>query len=226
MQKEPELELLTEWKTRDRLAKEKEVLNFYVSGHPLNDFLPFVGPLSTIELNDYGNKMIDQDLRICGMITDIQKKMDKRNKTFAIIKFEDLKGKAECIFWSDKLNKYNDHITEDNVLVVIGKSELANDMIKMIASEVYTLEQAVKKFAKGYKIWIDVNEDFDSLLDQMKNDACNPKKSVAKIIFNIFDKESNLRKMYIAENVKIGVDLETTKKLTRIFGNKSVSILT
>jgi DNA polymerase-3 subunit alpha len=95
---------LEEWSKDDRLAHEKELLGFYVTGHPLDKFR---GVLDSDKYNRIG--LIDEieleDPRarypIAGMIRSIESRMTKAGKAFGILTIEDFTGSCEVMLWSE-----------------------------------------------------------------------------------------------------------------------------
>jgi DNA polymerase-3 subunit alpha len=95
---------LEEWSKDDRLAHEKELLGFYVTGHPLDKFR---GVLDSEKYNRIG--LIDEieleDPRarypIAGMIRSIESRMTKAGKAFGILTIEDFTGSCEIMLWSE-----------------------------------------------------------------------------------------------------------------------------
>ena len=100
----PATNALEEWSKDDRLAHEKELLGFYVTGHPLDKFR---GVLDSDKYNRIG--LIDEieleDPRarypIAGMIRSIESRMTKAGKAFGILTIEDFTGSCEVMLWSE-----------------------------------------------------------------------------------------------------------------------------
>jgi DNA polymerase-3 subunit alpha len=100
----PVTNALEEWSKDDRLAHEKELLGFYVTGHPLDKFR---GVLDSDKYNRIG--LIDEiELHnpkerypIAGMIRSIESRMTKAGKAFGILTIEDFTGSCEVMLWSE-----------------------------------------------------------------------------------------------------------------------------
>ena len=95
---------LEEWSKDDRLAHEKELLGFYVTGHPLDKFRGIIdsdkykciGLIDEIELEDPRARY-----PIAGMIRSIESRMTKAGKAFGILTIEDFTGSCEVMLWSE-----------------------------------------------------------------------------------------------------------------------------
>ncbi len=224
---EPTLPEVPEWSDREKLDKEKEMLSFYVSGNPLDEYWPYVQSLASFGLEESTSPAIGKNTRIVGLVSSIRKRMDRRNNTIAFVMIEDFKGKAECIFWSDSFARWGKYLQEGRVLVLCGKSETDDDLIKMVVEEVVPIEDTLKRFAKGYKIWIDlanenISEESIRSLKAMNGDF----DTNSKMVFNIYNSANGYKTAYNIYDARIPLRHESVKKLGKIFGIKNIGILT
>ena len=224
--KEPELPKVKEWSGGKKLAKEREYLNFYISGHPLHSRYPHVNKFSTIKFNEIESKLIGQNVMVCGIISEIDIKRNKKDQNFAIITFEDLTGKGECILWNKTYSEYQDILEKDGIFVFEGKSELNSDMLRILVEKVTPIEKAVIKYAKGYRIMLPRNDDSTEKLRRMRNEYCVDKKSKTKVLFQIYGSNRDDLRSYISYDVNIPLNDEYSMKLLKLFGGKNVSFLT
>lgn len=221
---EPTLKEVPEWSQKEKLAKEKEVLEYYVSGHPLNEYFPVINSFQTLKLGDHESQLIGNNVRVCGIITGVNEKMDKKQKTFAFVRLEDFTGYAECLLWSDVYNSNIEKLYEGAVVMFIGKSELEQEKLKITVNEVLTIDEMIKSLAEGYKLIIKLNADSCNLLDSLKKYLCTDLNARTKILFHLVGNEKVIN--YIAEDVSIALDKNKLKELTELFGIKNVLFLT
>jgi DNA polymerase III subunit alpha len=100
----PAVNAVEEWSKDDRLAHEKELLGFYVTGHPLDKFR---GILDSDKYNRIG--LIDEielinpreRYPIAGMVRSLETRMTKAGKPFGILTVEDFTGSCEVMLWSE-----------------------------------------------------------------------------------------------------------------------------
>src|SRR5438045_8934874 len=89
---------LTEWPHHELLAHEKELLGFYVTGHPLTPFAPI---LEKYTLNNTANlaQLPNRSLtRIGGLIAAVQSGFSKKSgKPYAMVTLEDLEGSVQIL---------------------------------------------------------------------------------------------------------------------------------
>ncbi|OYW76624.1 MAG: DNA polymerase III subunit alpha [Verrucomicrobia bacterium 12-59-8] len=108
------------WTTDEVLAFEKELLGFYVSGHPLDSYRGHFdsskhAKIAAIEEIDTKEKA--QSISIAGIMSQLEVRYSKRdNRPFATCKFEDFTGQVEMMCWSDDYEKLKDVLADGAVL--------------------------------------------------------------------------------------------------------------
>ncbi len=113
------------WTQDEILAAERELLGFYVSGHPLDAYH------SLITSSKYKNVADIQDLKerrkydFAGRLAVVEKRFTKKaGKPFAILTFEDFTGQAEVMVWPEAFDKSVDLLVTGNVVVIHAKVEV------------------------------------------------------------------------------------------------------
>ncbi len=110
------------WSTDEVLGFEKELLGFYVSGHPLDSYR---GHFDSVKLTkiaaieEIDTKEKAQTIFIAGILSQLEVRYSKRdNKPFATFKFEDFTGQVEMMSWSDEYEKLKDVLANGAVLAL------------------------------------------------------------------------------------------------------------
>ena len=138
------VEALPEWDARERLAKEKEVLGFFVSGHPLDPLRPtlLALPLQNAEsLKDCPDR---SEARTVGIITAIKQKLDSRERTMAFLTVEDYLGSYEVVVFGSVYEQYGLKLAVDAILGFEGKSNLMESgEAKLLLDRVYSVDEAL-----------------------------------------------------------------------------------
>lgn len=119
-------EVRVQWSEEEYLAQEKDLLGFYVTGHPLDRFR------ATIEAGKYRKVSEVQSLKVnpkithrfAGIIQEVRVKYTKREgKPFAILFFEDFSGNIELMAWNEVYEQCKSHLVKGAVIVLTGKVE-------------------------------------------------------------------------------------------------------
>ena len=154
----PALSPAPPWPESEKLAREKSVLGFFVSGHPLLRYQQEISEFATIRFGELANFRNSSTVRACGIVTSVKKKIDKRNNTMAFVGLEDFTGKGECIVFSDPYAKYQSLLQPDAMVLVVGKGEVNGDLLKILVNEVYPMDKVREKFTKSIILSIDLND--------------------------------------------------------------------
>ncbi|MST93979.1 MAG: DNA polymerase III subunit alpha [Pedosphaera sp.] len=146
---------LPEWPQHELLAHEKELLGFYVTGHPLTPFAPILEKYclaNTAKLAELPNRSLT---RIGGMIGTVQHMIAKKSgKPYAKFTLEDLEGSALVMCWNENYDKFRELLEPNKAVMVIGEVDKGDDKdkqggeLKIIPQEIMPLEDAPKKFTK------------------------------------------------------------------------------
>ncbi len=140
---------LPEWPQHEVLAHEKELLGFYVTGHPLTPHattLERYGLATTATLAEVSNRTLT---RIGGMIAAVQQGVSKKsNKPYLIATLEDLEGSVQLLCLNENYDKYRDLLTLNRAVLVIGEVNTGEDKPKLFPQEIMPLEEAPKRYTK------------------------------------------------------------------------------
>src|SRR5687767_5040966 len=108
------------WTEAERLAKEKEVLGFFISGHPLQRFkdeVELFGTRTTATLGEWN----EHQASIGAVVTAVKRQISKKTgKEYARLVLEDFHGTAEAIVFPDAWAKLNQVIVPDGALLLTG----------------------------------------------------------------------------------------------------------
>ena len=116
----PMLPNVAPWTESIRLAKEKEILGFYTSGHPLEPFTVECELFSTHKVSDLG-KWSSDPMSLCVVVTQIKRQVSKRTSAeFARLTIEDFSGSAEVLVFPEKWSALSDQVKTDIPILLKG----------------------------------------------------------------------------------------------------------
>ncbi len=152
----PELKDIPEWSNSEKLAQEKLMLGYYVSGHPLDKYRDELGCFTSHRIGDLSQVPDDREVTIGGIVATVKTNIDKRGNTMAFVTVEDYSGSVELIFFSDCYDKSKeDTVTEKMVLVTGRIATREGEAPKIIASDLYPMEKLTERFSCQLVIKID-----------------------------------------------------------------------
>lgn len=117
---EPTLPDLPPWTDRERWAKEKDALGFYVTGHPLSEFREELRLFATSSTDRVADLPDESEVQIGGIVTQIRSQLDKRGQMMAFFTLEDFSGTIECLCFADPYARAGKNLLTDALVLVSG----------------------------------------------------------------------------------------------------------
>lgn len=140
---------LPEWPQHELLAHEKELLGFYVTGHPLTPYAPILEKYclnTTANLAELPNRSLT---RIGGLIAAAQHGISKKNgKPYSMVTLEDLEGSVQVLVMNENYDKFRSLLEVNKAILVVGEVSTSEDKPKIFPQEIIPLDDAPKKYTK------------------------------------------------------------------------------
>jgi DNA polymerase-3 subunit alpha len=156
---QPDLPQVEEWNRFDKLSREKELLGYYISGHPLEKYRSEVESFSHPQIEGLEDLPDGASVKLCGIITSVRKQLTKKGDMMAIVKLEDFTGSVEILFFQKSLDKFGPLLAPDSMVSVSGRvSTKEEEAVKIIGEDALPLEQARAAFTRSLQITLDTSE--------------------------------------------------------------------
>ncbi|MEX0769167.1 MAG: DNA polymerase III subunit alpha [Balneolaceae bacterium] len=154
---EPRLRDKDPWTTIERLNRERELIGFYLSGHPLDKYREDIYLFSSHSLEPESlNKLeVKSTVRVIGIITAVKEVNDRKGRPFAFIQLEDLKGSVEVIAFNEIYDRNLGKLQADTIVMVEGQIDKRDAQPKIIAKQFERVENLREKFQ--HKLELTVN---------------------------------------------------------------------
>ena len=163
------------WTEHELLALEKEVLGFYVSGHPLakyKDELKYYSTngLAHVPVNGNGGSR----MRVAGIIANVRRLVSKAQKSpYARFKLEDLEGEIDCVVFPKTYAKAGipEMLSVNKMVVVSGRLNQQvgdNPSNELIVEEILPLEKAREQLVKAMVIQVSTAALEDKVIEKLK----------------------------------------------------------
>ena len=160
---------------------EKELLGVYVSSHPLNDLLTDdVGQITSIV--EARELPAGQTVRLIGMINAVRRVTTRKNRSMAIVAFEDLGGAGELVVFPNTYDQVGPQLVEGAIADISAKTDLRNDQVQFICESFTTEIQRIERPVAGRQVMvtvpisgaiardIDLLQDIDGVLREFPGD--------------------------------------------------------
>ncbi len=219
----PSLRDASPWTEVEKLQREKSVLGFYVSGHPLLRHREEVEAFATVMLGEPEKAKAQASIRVFGIVTEVKKKIDKRGNTMAFVTIEDFTGKADCIVFSDPYRKFQDLLDPGSLVCVSGKNDGNEDAVKVIVQDVMPVEEARKKFTRKVMLKVDLDASSE---DQMKSLASVLERYEGECpcYIHVTGGSSGRQSVYLSRKFKVQPSPEFSAAVRNVLGDGSVML--
>ena len=160
---------MAEWPKNQILAYEKEVLGFYISGHPLAHYKIEVEKFADFTSRTLQMAIEGQEVKVIGIVQNIRLTVTRRtNERMAIVKLEDIDGLIEVVIFPSTYVNVAHYLKEGEILMVIGRMSIREDVANIVANDIKKIEE-VYRLIKGIKIDINANriKDFTQFREKL-----------------------------------------------------------
>lgn len=153
---------------RDLLKHEKELLGFYVSGHPMNDYIGLAESINTCP-EHWLLKLPDRDdFRFCGIISGITKKLSKKdNRPWAFFNLVTRKATFQINLYADGFEEHG-HLLEEERPCLIQGAVLNREDTRLMATSVSPLDNALPGLIKRICWVLDPQKDCETFLADLR----------------------------------------------------------
>lgn len=151
-----ELPDIDDWSEKTKLANEKEVLGFYISGHPLKQFEELLASNASAKIEHLQSKNREV-VTVGGIVTGMRRMRTKADKPMAVFHLEDDTGSVETVVFPDVFDDIARRLDNDEVVLVTGRSENDADNARLVATSIIPLSQVRPKDPNAIKLTIDLD---------------------------------------------------------------------
>jgi len=215
---EPKLPEITPWEAKHRLAKEREVLGFYLTDHPLRKYEIEYRSFATVHLGETETYNYTESVRACGVVTEVRTKIDKRGNQMVFFKLDDFSGSCECLMFSKVYKTCEDLIIPESTILVAGRLESSGDAVKLHVDEALSLDDVKQKLTKRIGIIVDTSLHDRSKISDVKKLMEEYDGSMPVLV--CLREEGINREFHI--NYKISFNSEFIPKIKKLLGEESV----
>lgn len=136
---------IREWPEPQLLAFEKEMLGFYISGHPLARYAKQLRRFASSSTSDLASHQDQDEIKMVGLIAKIKQTTTRvKQEKMAILKLEDLGGIVEALVFPRAFAKVSRYIQPSTVVLVRGILNLREDTPKIIVNDLFPFDEIHK----------------------------------------------------------------------------------
>jgi DNA polymerase III subunit alpha len=217
-----------DWDEHIRLAAEKEILGFFISGHPLEkykDKLEGLRALSTQDLGAMKNSTgKEETINTAGIITNLRVLKSKKGDFYAQANLEDMSGTVEMLVFPDAYRKLQEKVKWEIPVLIKGGvriEEGANP--KLTVSDIYSLEDVKVPLPRSLRIRIPVETAQEGTVDALHT-LFKERPGQAKVLFDV-ERDGDFMVVMEAEGYNVLPDRSFIARVEELCGRGAVRVI-
>jgi len=219
---------IPDWDEQARLAAEKEILGFFITGHPLEkykDKLEDLQALSIVEIGAMKNSTgKDETIATAGIIGKVRVLKSKRGDFYAQATLEDMSGSIDMIVFPEAYKRLGDKVKlEVPVLVRAGVRIEEGANPKITAAEIMPLEEAKAPLPRAIRIRVPLETAAESTVDDLHR-LFQERKGDARVLFDV-ERAGDFMVVMEAEGYNILPDRNFIARVEQLCGRGSVRVI-
>jgi DNA polymerase-3 subunit alpha len=226
------------WPKSKRLKAEHEVLGFYVSGHPLDEFRAEADAFATAHFGtpDQLEKVIEQSRQpsgdgrnrgpvrtFCGIITDVDRNTTRSGKPIAFATIEDFTGQGEMVVFSSILDRVQPYLEVDNVVLAKGNVEVRGGTVKVLAKDITPMWKVREQMVSEVVLTVDLDQVMPDELQTFQQ-LCEQTDGNCTLYFDVDAPELRGRERLRSRAYVIEPTAEFMRGAQRIFGADNIAL--
>ncbi len=216
-----------EWDEHQRLAAEKEILGFFITGHPLEKYQARLGDFRALTSQDIcalKQGTGKDEVYTGGVITNVRVLKSRRGDFYAQAVLEDMLGTVEMIVFPDAYKRLADKVRlEVPVLIRAGVRVEKDSNPKLMVSEITPLEEARPRLPRSIRIRIPLESASTSVIDEL-HAFCQSRRGEARVLFDL-ERPGDFMAVMEAEGYNVLPDRTFIARVEELCGRGSVRIV-
>ncbi|MBE1297412.1 MAG: DNA polymerase III subunit alpha [Rhodobacteraceae bacterium] len=148
---EPRLAGTPDWLPAERLSEEFKAIGFYLSGHPLDDYMPALKRKDVLTLDEVTSKAERGPFmaKMAGVVAGRQERKSARGNRFAFAQLSDPSGAFEVTLFSEVLEKSREFLETGAKVVITAEATMESDQLKLLVRSVGPVDAAIADAGKS-----------------------------------------------------------------------------
>jgi DNA polymerase III subunit alpha len=208
----------------EKLKTEKNVLGFYLSGHPMEQFaleLSKIISRTIVDIVPEANKTTI----IAGFVTGIKVVNTKNNNRLAIVTIADHTGTIDVTIFADLYAGVRQHLLVDQLIVIEGEVVIDNytNGFRIRATHVFSLDEARNNFAKFLVLKVAVIDLTDDISKDLSAILANHKGKLP--VYLAYKNHEAAAKLLLGDSWCVKLNSELLTELTTLLGEQAVVVV-
>jgi DNA polymerase-3 subunit alpha len=222
----PKVPDMKEWPESQLLNFEKEMIGFYITGHPLAKYEKMLKEYSTAASAGLKGMEDGQKVWFGGIINKIKNTVTKRaGEKMAIMIIEDMEGSIEALVFPNAYKNVSKHIAPNAAILVNGRLNLKEERPKIIVEEIIPILDAMKKFTQSVSIDLLSQGMDEELFERLKN-VFSRHQGDTPVYLNFATKTNGSYRMLVDKKLFVNPTNELASELETLIGREHIKFET
>jgi len=208
----------------DILAMEKEILGFYISGHPLSRCKQLIEEYTNATSSTFEDIENGEPITIGGMIASVRNHTTKNDKQMAFVTLEDLEGTVDLVVFSEALESCSNAIQEGNIVWVkghTGNGQRSREVASILVDEILSLDDARQRFTTSIHVRLPSTMLESSALESLKS-VFSENKGGCNLFLHFKTPQYDEVVIQANPDTKLSPTEATISRIEQILGERSV----
>ncbi len=220
----PSIQDMGEWPGHELLANEKELLGFYVTGHPLQKYRRMLSMQFPLDSSKLADQKDGAEVNTAGLISKARHTVTKKNnERMAILTMEDLAGSYEVLVFPQTYAKCRDLLEEDKAVAVKGRVSMKDEKPKIIASDVSLLENVQVKEPRALQVRVHSGNGMKTSLEGLR-DLCLKSPGRCQVYVHLTLEDGQKVLLQADDALKIAPEEKVLEQIETLFGRDNVRV--
>jgi DNA polymerase-3 subunit alpha len=213
-----------DWSEELRLANEKSTLGLYLTGHPINRYLPELKKIVSGRLSEM-KPTKNQTVIVAGLVIGMRVMTTKRGDKMAFLTLDDRSGRMEMAVFSEEFNANRENLAKDKLIVASVEVSLDDYSggFKMRAKEIYDIAHAREHFAKNLMVTVDHNHAANGFINDLQRVLTPFKEGTCAVVVD-YQKDDASAKIPLGEEWRVHPTDELLNRLRESMGDNKVNM--
>ena len=165
---EPPLPEVEEWERNDLLAGEKEMLGFFVTGHPLQQHRRPLEFFSQVSIEGIGQEHKGMRMRLGGLLSGLSTQRTRRGDIMARATLEDLGGTLPCVFFPKAWDRCATLVRTGQPLFLVGDLQMESERVELLVEDAISLDDAWIRLTREVRLRVAAEQASRERLRQLR----------------------------------------------------------
>ncbi len=215
---------IAEWPENTLLAYEKEILGFYVTGHPLASFEDVIRTYGSTSSAGLSNLKDGEEADLGGIIVAIKRIVTRKGERMAFVTLEDLDGICEVVVFPGAFEKSKEILKIDNLIFVKGRLDLRGEKPKLISVDIFPLTEVKERMTREVHVTVRLPGLEEEMLLRLKKIFLSHQGN-CQVFLHLIDSDKKETVVAAGKNIASSATPELVRHIESLIGEKTVSFI-